>query len=161
MTMNRAIRVSLWVGIAALSLGAWAVAQPSVTLTPPGNVNDNIYTVDGVMNTPVISDPLGVASYLTNFSGNSFNNVGAANGSAYASVTGPPAGGYNLEIISPNTASGSVCQAGMEKCVAQEFVAVSVPEGGAALAYLLLAGLCCFGAIRMRSHRQIGGISAA
>ena len=262
MTMTRAIRISLWVGIAALSLGTWAVAQTSVTLTgpPPGNVYDNIYmspyyaTVGGVTNTPVVCDdfgddstlstwkatitpfssisgtntswglaggtlaqtlaqynevawftlalinmpttvqptnaltqqvidsfalwaifdPSGVASYLKNFSGNSSNNAtlcqdifgsadcsGAANGSAYASVTGPPAGGYNLEIISPNTASGSVCQAGMEKCVAQEFVAVSVPEGGAAVGYLFLAGLCCFGAMFLRSRRQIGAISAA
>jgi hypothetical protein len=153
MTNNRVIRISLLVGIAALSLGAWAVAQPSVTLTPPGNVNDNIYTVDGVMNTPVISDPLGVVSYLTNFSGNSFNNVGAANGSAYENVTV-----YNLETFLLNTASGSLCRL-LENCVAP--VVRSVPEGGAALAYLLLAGLCCLGAIRMRSHRQIGGISAA
>src|ERR1700728_62856 len=153
--MKRGIRISLWVGIAALSLGTWAVAE-SVTLTAPGNINNNIYTVDGVTNTPVISDPLGVASYLTNFSGNSFNNVGAADGSAYENVTGE----YNLQIVSPNTViSGLLCQLGLEKCVAP--VAVSVPEGGAAFAYLLLAGLCCFGATRMRSHRQIGGISAA
>jgi hypothetical protein len=156
MTMKRGIRISLWVGIAALSLGTWAIAEPSVTLTVPGNINDNIYTVDGVTNTSVISDPLGVPSYLTNFSGNSFNNVGAADGSAYENVTGE----YNLQISSPNTViSGLLCQLGLEKCVAP--VAVSVPEGGAAFAYLLLAGLCCFGAIRMRSHRQIGGISAA
>jgi hypothetical protein len=32
---------------------------------------------------------------------------------------------------------------------------VSVPEGGSALGYLFLAGLCCFGAVFMRSRRQI------
>ncbi len=37
----------------------------------------------------------------------------------------------------------------------------SVPEGGAALGYLLLAGFCCFGAIFMRSRRQIGNIRSA
>jgi len=73
---------------------------------------------------------------------------------------GVPSGGYNLEILSPDQNNGAVCPA-EKNCAAQEFVAVSVPEGGAALAYLLLAGLCYFGAIRMRSHRQIGGISAA
>lgn len=31
----------------------------------------------------------------------------------------------------------------------------SVPEGGMALGYLLLAGLCCFGAVFMRSRRKI------
>jgi hypothetical protein len=260
--MTRAIRISLWVGIAALSLGTWAVAQTSVTLTgpPPGNVYDNIYvspyyaTVGGVTNTPVVCDdfgddstlstwkatitpfsslststpitntswglaggtlaqynevawftlalmnmpttapptnaltqqvidsfalwaifdPLGVASYLQNFSGNSANNAalcqdifgsancsGGANGSAYNGVTGPPPGGYNLEVISPNTASGSLCEAGLEKCAAQEFIAVGVPEGGAAMGYLFLAGLCCFGAMFLRSRRQVSTVSAA
>jgi hypothetical protein len=152
-----------WFSVALINMPI--TGQPTNALTP--QVIDSFALW-------AIFDPVGVASYLQSFSGNSLNNAalctdifgsadcsGAAKGSAYASVTGPPAGGYNLEIISPNTASGSLCQAGMEKCVAQEFVAVSVPEGGAALAYLLLAVLCCFGAIRMRSHRPIGGISAA
>ena len=38
---------------------------------------------------------------------------------------------------------------------------VSVPEGGATLAYLAFAGLCCFGAIFLRSRRQIGGLKTA
>jgi hypothetical protein len=38
---------------------------------------------------------------------------------------------------------------------------VPVPEGGTALGYLLLAGLCCFGAMFLRSRRQSGSISAA
>ena len=33
-------------------------------------------------------------------------------------------------------------------------VPVPVPEGGAAVGYLLLAGLCCFGAVFLRSRRQ-------
>jgi len=33
---------------------------------------------------------------------------------------------------------------------------VAVPEGGSALGYLFLAGLCCFGAMFARSRRQIG-----
>jgi hypothetical protein len=33
---------------------------------------------------------------------------------------------------------------------------VAVPEGGAALAYLFLAGLACFGAMFLRSRRQVG-----
>jgi len=32
---------------------------------------------------------------------------------------------------------------------------VSMAEGGTALAYLLLAGLCCFGAMYMKSRRQV------
>ena len=38
---------------------------------------------------------------------------------------------------------------------------VPVPEGGAALGYLLLAGLCCFGAMFLRSRRQIGSMRSA
>jgi hypothetical protein len=38
---------------------------------------------------------------------------------------------------------------------------VAVPEGGAALAYLFLAGLCCFGAMFLRSRRQIGSVRSA
>lgn len=258
MTMNRAIRISLWVGIAALSFGTWAVAQTSVTLTgpPPGNVYDNIYmspyyaTVGGVTNTPVVCDdfgdtstlstwnatitpfssisgtntswggtvaqyneigwftlalmnmptisqpnntltqqvidsfalwaifdPSGVASYLSGFSGNAtlcadiFGSYGCGwtkadgppNGTAYASVTGPAPGGYNLEVISPDVPGSkpvTLCAAGNDACVAQEFIAVSVPEGGAALGYLFLAGLSCSGAIFMRPRRRMSNLSA-
>jgi len=38
---------------------------------------------------------------------------------------------------------------------------VSVPEGGAALGYLLLAGLSSFGAIFLRSRSQVGGARSA
>ncbi len=257
MTMNRAIRISLWVGIAALSLGTWAVAQTSVTLTgpPPGYVYDNIYvspyyaTVGGVTNTPVVCDdfgddstlstwkatitpfssisgtntswglagktlaqydavgwltlqvlqqtpgttgqiiysfadwalfdPTGVASYLTSnpinsgalttgalcndiFGSGAFNSgvctsgIGGLLASAYGAAV--PSGGYNLEIISPDL-NGAICKAG-SGCPAQEFVAV-VPEGGAAVGYLFLAGLCCFGAMFLRSRRQVSTVSAA
>lgn len=258
--MKRAIRVFLWVGIGALSLAPWAIAQTSVTLTgpPPGNTYDNIYvspyyaTVGGVTNTAVVCDdfgdntwmgdqwtasvtpfsgisstntswslagktlaqynevawftlalinmpasvqpantltqqvidsfalwavfdPSGVASYLNSnyLSTNAtlctdiFGAVGCAwtaadgtpNGSAYANVTGVPPGGYNLEVISPDL-GGSVCKAGTDACPAQEFIAM-VPEGGPAMAYLLLASLCCFGAMFLRSRRQISTIPAA
>ncbi len=272
MTMRRAIRIFLWVGITAPSLGIWAVAQTSVTLTAPapGYSYDGIYvspyyaTVGGVANTPVVCDdfyddstkstwtaaitpfsgisqsntswslaeklagetlsqtlsqynavawltlqvlqqipgsvnqinysfadwavfdPTGVENWLNTHNpgsgapettatlcaaifgahGCAWNYAadGAPGGllaSAYAATA--PAGGYNLEIISPDLTGSNplaVCVA-ETSCPAQEFVAASVPEGGAAAAYLLLAGLCCFGAIFLRSRRQIGSISAA
>ena len=40
-------------------------------------------------------------------------------------------------------------------------VPVPVPEGGAAVGYLLLAGLCCFGAMFVRSRRQVGSMKSA
>ena len=38
---------------------------------------------------------------------------------------------------------------------------ISVPEGGAAVGYLFLTGLCCFGAMFLRSRRQIGNVGSA
>jgi hypothetical protein len=38
---------------------------------------------------------------------------------------------------------------------------VSVPEGGATLAYLFLAGCCCAGALFVRTKRQISGVRSA
>jgi len=135
-----------------------------------------------------VFDPIGVASYLTKYpiiggpgvltTADVCNDIFGSGASSSKGVCSPgvgvgsllamaygaavPSGGYGLEIISPDIPGSkppAVCPA-ETGCPAQEFIAV-VPEGGAALAYLLLAGLCCFGAIRMRSHRQIGGISAA
>ena len=60
----------------------------------------------------------------------------------------------NLVVLSPTNGS-SLCAAGQDNCAAQEFIYVSVAEGGTALAYLLLAGLCCFGAMYMKSRRQV------
>ena len=40
-------------------------------------------------------------------------------------------------------------------------VPVPVPEGGAALGYLFMAGICCFGAVFLRSRRQIASTRSA
>ena len=119
-----------------------------------------------LLSNPVSGGPLTTAQLCTDI----FGSAGCtktwvqANGgllaTAYTYGAAVPVGGYGLEIISPDKpGTTTVCKA-ETGCPAQEFIAM-VPEGGAALAYLLLAGLCCLGAIRMRSHRQIGGISAA
>jgi hypothetical protein len=257
--MKRAIRVFLWVGITALSLGTWAIAQTSVTLTSPapGFSYDGIYvspyyaTVGGVANTPVVCDdfgddstlstwnatitpfsaisgtntswglagknltqynavgwltlqvlqqtpgtvgqiiysfadwalfdPSGVANYLANNPITSgtlttaalctdiFGTAGCgstwfpSNGGLLATAYGAavPAGGYNLQVISPDIAgSNKICLA-ETGCAAQEFISASVPEGGAAMAYLLFGSLCCFGAIFLRFRRQSGTISVA
>jgi len=259
MTMKRAIRISLWVGVAALSLAPWAVAQ-NVSLTSAGsNVYDGVYvspyyaTVNGVANTPVVCDDFGDESYLpsswnaslTPFSSISATNTAwdkqnSANMSLYGAVgyltgqvLGAPAGsptqiidtfalwavfdpkgvesylaanpiysglttatlcddifggtsgctssvatlggllytaensGFtasafsNLQVLSPSVSgTNTLCTAESGNCPAQEFIAVT-PEGGAAMAYLLLAGFCCFGAMFVRSRRQIGTVPAA
>jgi hypothetical protein len=262
--MKRALRAVLWVVVVALSVGPWAVAQTSVTLTapPPGFGYDNIYmspyyaTVGGSTNTAIICDdfgdtstkstwtatvtpftglsapagtswtmaggtwaqydavayltlqvlnqaygsagqveysfadwaifdPTGVAKYLTSnpvtsgslttaalcndiFGSGAFNAttkvctaaIGGLVGTAYAALV--PSGGYHMEIISPDVTGSNplaVCRAETH-CAAQEFIAVSAPEGGAAIGYLFLAGLCCFGAMFLR-RRQARTISAA
>ena len=131
-----------------------------------------------------VFDPTGVAKYLTSypitggtlttanlcndiFGSGAFNAttkvctaaIGGLVGTAYAAPV--PNGGYQMEILSPTTGSNplTVCKA-ETGCAAQEFIAM-VPEGGAATAYLVLAGLCCFGAMFLRSRRQTGTITAA
>ena len=70
MTRKRVIRTFLWVGVAALSLAPWAIAQ-NVTLTSAGNnVTDGIYvspyyaTVNGATNTPIVCDDFKDNSFL-------------------------------------------------------------------------------------------------
>jgi hypothetical protein len=62
----------------------------------------------------------------------------------------------NLIILSPDNGNGTICAAGQGNCAAQEFITFSVPEGGAGVTYLLLAGFCCVGAmwVRLRSTRS-------
>jgi hypothetical protein len=127
-----------------------------------------------------VFDPSGVAGYLTShpltggilttadLCTDIFGTAGCSgiwnksNGGLLATAYNAsiPGGGYSLEVISPDTiGSTSICTA-EQGCAAQEFIAM-VPEGGAAIAYLVLASLCCFGAIFLRSRRQTGTISAA
>lgn len=66
----------------------------------------------------------------------------------------------NLVVLSPNSSNGGICAAGQGKCAAQEFITFSVPEGGATLAYLFLAGTICTGAMYMRSRAVAGRFTA-
>jgi hypothetical protein len=122
-----------------------------------------------------VFDPAGVARYLNSnyLSTNAalcadiFGSAGCksswvpSDGGLLASAfyAPVPGGGYSMEILSPDS-GGSVCTAGKGVCPAQEFVA-RVPEGGAAFAYLFLAGLCCFGAIYARSRRHNASMETA
>jgi hypothetical protein len=54
----------------------------------------------------------------------------------------------NLWIYTPNPRGPGEAQ--------EMWGRVAVPEGGAAFAYLFLAGLACFGAMVLRSRRQVG-----
>lgn len=107
-----------------------------------------------------VFDPTGVANWLTKYGDTTTYNAVFGSGQLLATAAGNSyaTGEFsNVLIITPEVA-GLTCTAG--SCPEQEFIEV-VPEGGAALAYLLLAGLCCFGAMFLRSRRQIGTIPAA
>lgn len=70
-------------------------------------------------------------------------NIGSSNASSIL------AGFTNLWILTPNPNIGPGQEPG------QEFWMQTVPEGGAALLYLMLAGFSCFGAIFVRSRSQL------
>jgi hypothetical protein len=112
-----------------------------------------------------VFDPSGVASYLDNGGHPSAADIALCNaifgsgGCGSSNVTGGLLGlaqgnSYtlsefsNVSIITP-LVNGTTCTAG--SCPEQEFI--EVPEGGAAVAYLFLAGLCCCGAMLLRSRR--------
>jgi hypothetical protein len=62
----------------------------------------------------------------------------------------------NFEIYTPYNAHGATCSSA-GNCLAQEFLAVQVPEGGSEIVYLLLSALV-LGAIFLRLHfKEIGG----
>ena len=125
-----------------------------------------------------VFDPNGVASYLTENPINSgplttaalcdyiFGSFSSKSGVCTASNGGELATAAshdslsqfsNVVLLTPQKAGGGTCTAGA--CSEQEFI--SVPEGGAAFAYLLLAALCCFGAIYTRSRRHNASMESA
>ncbi len=82
--------------------------------------------------------------YNNNGKGNNGNNGGYGNG------------GYGNGGYGNGGNGGGSCGFG-KICVPQPpppQPTAHVPEGGTALMYLLLAGLCCFGAMVFRSRRQ-------
>lgn len=119
-----------------------------------------------------VFDPSGVASYLDNNGNPGAANIALCNAifgggnCATHNVTGGLLGtaqgnNYyagefsNVVVIAP-LVSGSntqVCDAEGGNCPAQEFMEV-VPEGGAAAAYLFLAGVSCFGAMFLKKRQQ-------
>ena len=114
-----------------------------------------------------VFDPGGVASYLDNGGHPSAADIALCNvifgagGCASSTVSGGLLGlaqgntytlseFSNVSIITP-VVNGATCTAG--SCPEQEFI--EVPEGGTAFAYLFLAGMCCCGAMLLRSRQRI------
>jgi hypothetical protein len=127
-----------------------------------------------------VFDPTGVESYLASNSVNSgslttaqlCNDIFGGTSGCKSSAAGKggllytaefgnvytPGEFSNFTVISPSN-NGVVCTAG--SCPAQEFLTdYQLPEGGTALSYLFIAGLCCFGAIYFRSRKQTAQVAA-
>lgn len=108
---------------------------------------------------PVTSGPLTTAALCSDIFGTSgcTSSTAVAGGLLYtAENSGFTAGQFNLVVISPDiTGTTKLCTAESGNCPAQEFIGLSVPEGGTTAAYLLLAGSCCLGAIFLRSRRRV------
>jgi hypothetical protein len=112
-----------------------------------------------------VFDPNGVLNWLKSYGNDAAcNAIFGANcasvnvksltaGFVYNAQQNYASGNYsNLLILSP-LIGGTVCSpkiSGSGNCPAQEFFMLAA-EGGAAMAYLLLAALVCFGAIYLRS----------
>jgi hypothetical protein len=58
----------------------------------------------------------------------------------------------NFVILTPQS-----CKNGPGSCPGQEFL-MMVPEGGTAAAYLLFAGLACFGAMFLKRRRPVASV---
>jgi len=75
-----------------------------------------------------------------------------------AEFSGFTASQFGMYVLSPDLGNTTtVCTAeskGATACPAQEFI--TIPEGGAALAYLLIAGLCCFATMFHSRHDYVG-----
>jgi hypothetical protein len=122
------------------SFAMWAVFDPS--------------GVKNYLNTyPVLSGALTTATLCIDIFGSAGCGTGPSTGGLLATFANV-SGFSNFAVLSPDvTGTTSLCAAG-HGCVAQEFI-VSVPEGGTTVAYLLLAGFCCLGAMFLRSRRQL------
>jgi len=108
---------------------------------------------------PVTSGPLTTAALCSAIFGTSgcTSATAVAGGLLYtAENSGYTAGQFNLVVLTPDlTGTSKLCTAESGNCVAQEFISISVPEGGTTAAYLLLAGSCCLGAIFLRSRQGL------
>lgn len=162
--MNKAVQICCFTVIATICVATAAYAQTPMPLTGPisGPVDDGDHicsyfsTVEGDANTPVICNELGNESYfgstwnasVTSFSNTPLNGGGKAADSFLSPlVPSPNAKGTILLCTGNCPGQESIATSG------QESITMSVPEGGTTAAYLLLAGICCAGAI-LRSRRR-------
>lgn len=131
-------------GYAQLAYLAYTMFNTS-DITQQGYISGAMwYLAEGVP--PPSSD---VTAYIT-----AANNAITAAGGAVAFLESSELD--NLFVLTP---TGSGVYAGASGAP-QEMWWESVPEGGAALLYLLLAGAACFGAMRFSSRSQFGNRTA-
>lgn len=108
---------------------------------------------------PITSGPLTTSALCSAIFGTAgcTGSVAQQGGLLYTALNGgyTSSGFLNLIVLSPTiSGTNSLCKAESGNCPAQEFIALSVPEGGTTAAYLFLAGICCAGAMFVRSRRR-------
>jgi len=142
----------------------------TMSLLSPSNTTNQIIDTFAMW---AVFDPTGVETWLTSGSHGDTSaiptsalctdifgdkgcswNVGDPLGGRLADANGASGQYSNLVVLSPDNKNGTLCAA-EQKCAAQEFVYLSVPDGGTTAAYLMLAGFCCLGAILLRSRRRL------
>lgn len=104
--------------------------------------------------------PLTIHSPCSKIFGNSNCNghVAREGGLRRAGLSGGYTANGSQNPVAPSpSAKGTLllCTAGPANCPGKESMTVTVPEGGTTIAYLLLAGICCAGAMFLRSRRRI------
>jgi hypothetical protein len=105
-----------------------------------------------------VFDPPGVKSWLNSYHDTAaYNAIFGTNGILAGIPTSFQPGEFsNFAIYTPVNASGTVCST-PDSCPAQEFLAVSVPEGASQMVYLLLSALVGAGAMLFRRHSNETG----
>jgi len=107
---------------------------------------------------PITSGSLTTAQLCSAIFGSSSCTGSAVKGSLLwiAENSGFTAAQWGMTVLSADIPGTSqLCTAEKGNCPAQEFIYLSMAEGGTAAAYLLLAGFCCWGAIALRSKRRL------
>jgi hypothetical protein len=157
-TLSASIIVTMYEEAAYLTLQMLALGNSNATLQ--GYYS---YAIWAVM------DPADVVKWLTVTHPNStiYNAVFGTGGLLAVAQSSYMNGNYSDLLIYSPLINGQVCTpnvgGGGGNCQAQEFfgMMMQVPEGGSALAYLLLAGVSCFGAMFFRHRRSAPGVRPA
>ena len=144
--------------------GAQILSQPGGTMAQVTQLyNEAAWLAVTMMSLPSSQQGLYSFAIWAIFSPDAVKNVVTAN--EWTAISGlistaksqkfSPGQFANFLIYTPLNKPGVSCVVG--SCPAQEFFVIQTPEGGAALLYLLFAGLACMVAMRFRVRQALPG----